>query len=297
MIQKFSRFLPALPACLFLLLPQLFRGHISWAVGVLLAGGLILLFLPRFSSELTAQNPSNVPGQDLASPAASGDVPLSQPTGLAPLIRERLLHGYVLLALFLLAISSLPIGAWLSRPLLLPHSKANADAVVMLACGFMSAGAPDFGGYQRFVHAARLFREKRAPVLVLSTSEIAKNGHRQKYWVASLSWLCHLHEPGVEVLDRGRDTRSEARIIAEHLLPRGLKRILLVTNGPHILRSVRAFEKAGFEVLPAPVQTAATIREADDGLGLFHFAVHEWLGLLLYWLRGDIDFPFRHWTW
>lgn len=190
-------------------------------------------------------------------------------------------------------VSTFPIGAWLSRPLLLPHSTENAQAIVVLACGFKEKGSPDFGGLQRFLHALKLFREGRAPRIIQSTSEIVREGNRQAYWIASLTRLIGLSSDSIEITMEGVDTRSEARRLAEKLFPRNIRRILLVTNGPHILRTVRSFEKVGFEVLPAPVQTEENIIEADGGAALFHFALHEWIGNFVYWLRGDIDYPFR----
>ena len=186
------------------------------------------------------------------------------------------------------------IGAWMCRPLLLPHSTENAQAIVVLACGFQKNGAPDFGGMQRFWHAYSLYREKRAPLMIFSTSEVERDGHRQSYWVASLTQTLGLATSSFEMLTKGTDTREEARIIAQHLLPRNLRRILLVTHGPHILRTVKAFEKQGFQVLPAPVQTVENIEETTEArISLFNYAIHEWLGLGLYWVRGDIEFPFN----
>jgi uncharacterized SAM-binding protein YcdF (DUF218 family) len=52
---------------------------------------------------------------------------------------------------------------------------------------------------------------------------------------------------------RGRTTREEARVSWEDLAPRGIRRILLVTGSEHMPRAAALFRRAGFEVVPAPI--------------------------------------------
>jgi uncharacterized SAM-binding protein YcdF (DUF218 family) len=52
---------------------------------------------------------------------------------------------------------------------------------------------------------------------------------------------------------RSRTTWENAQLSAQVLLPQGIKRVVVVTQAAHMPRSVWSFEKAGFEVVPAPV--------------------------------------------
>jgi uncharacterized SAM-binding protein YcdF (DUF218 family) len=52
---------------------------------------------------------------------------------------------------------------------------------------------------------------------------------------------------------RSRDTAENARLMAEAMRRDKIQRIALVTNAWHMPRSVSAFEKAGFQVTPAPM--------------------------------------------
>lgn len=185
----------------------------------------------------------------------------------------------------------LPIGAWIGTPLVLPHSGEQADAIVVLASGIRPDGRPGYSGYQRVIHGVELFKAGRAPYLVLSTGDLpGRVTGREDAWVASFVSLVGLASGTYEIISDMVDTRGEARTCAGRLLPGGKKRILLVTNGGHILRGARVFEKNGFEVLPAPVQRAEEISSSQQGnLGLYHAIVHEWIGLVVYRLRGDID--------
>jgi uncharacterized SAM-binding protein YcdF (DUF218 family) len=219
----------------------------------------------------------------------------------SPLPKSRLSRGrqaalgFAVYAGLVLLIQYSPLGEWLCRPLLLPHSQGNADAIVTVAGGHQAAGMPTFGGLQRFLHATKLLSDGRAPFLVVSTSAITNaDGSRESDWVASLTPRLGIASGCMLVLKEGHNTISEARAVARALFPKGLKRILVVTHGPHILRTVRCFEAQGFEVLPAPVHEARTL-DAVTGhaFTLFNYAVHEWIGNIWYWLRGDIAFPFR----
>ncbi|MBF0500651.1 MAG: YdcF family protein [Candidatus Riflebacteria bacterium] len=203
-------------------------------------------------------------------------------------------QGIAVLGCLLLLLDLKPVGSWIGRPLMLPHSRENADAIIVLASGVSMGGAPGFAGYQRFFHGYTLLKEGRAPRLYCSTGNSrTTDGFTEKQWVASFATLLSLTGPTFEIITDMVDTRGEAATFAHLLIPRGISRILLVTNGGHILRATRVFEKNGFVVLPAPVQTSDTLEAANEG-NLYQFIamVHEWLGLVQYWARGDIRFPF-----
>lgn len=68
---------------------------------------------------------------------------------------------------------------------------------------------------------------------------------------------------------------------------------LLITSAWHLPRAVAAFRAEGLDVLPYPVdyRTAPAQlvwpRDIGSSLGLAGIALHEWLGMLVYWLSGD----------
>jgi len=202
-------------------------------------------------------------------------------------------QGMIILGFLFLTTSFFPIGAWMARPLMLPPRLEKADAIVVLAAGTYASGAPTFSGLQRTLHGFTLFKKGLAPLLILSTSEVIEpSGVRESGWVASLAALVGVASPQVEIVQEGTTTRTEALAIIPRLESRGVRRILLVTNGAHIFRSVKTFARHGLEVLPAPVQTAGNAHEARESYwGSFYATVHEWLGIGVYWLRGDISLP------
>ncbi len=86
--------------------------------------------------------------------------------------------------------------------------------------------------------------------------------------------------------DRSRDTAENAAQMAALLQRDGVRRIALVTDAWHMPRAQRAFEKAGFEVVPAPMGFALPRERAllewmpsAQGLLVSRAVLREWLGL------------------
>ena len=73
-----------------------------------------------------------------------------------------------------------------------------------------------------------------------------------------------------------------------------LKPWLLITSASHMYRSARIFEKQGTAIIPVPVdyQTAASLRwtkfDLEDGIQNWNKLVHEFVGLLAYWITEKI---------
>jgi uncharacterized SAM-binding protein YcdF (DUF218 family) len=126
-------------------------------------------------------------------------------------------------------------------------------SLVLLGCRLGRRGALSATAERRAARAADAFRAG------LSSHILACGG---KAWsgVRETDALCgFLRESGVpeSALERegwSRSTRQNAHFAAKLLLPRGVRRIGLVTCDWHMARALRCFEGAGFEpvALPAP---------------------------------------------
>jgi len=89
-----------------------------------------------------------------------------------------------------------------------------------------------------------------------------------------------------------RNTYENAKLTRALLGDRASGRWVLVTSAFHMPRAVGVFRKAGFDVLPYPVdvrtrpdQQRGFIR-MSAGLSRLDVAAREWAGLLGYWLMG-----------
>jgi uncharacterized SAM-binding protein YcdF (DUF218 family) len=93
------------------------------------------------------------------------------------------------------------------------------------------------------------------------TSQILVCGGKAWHGARECDELCaFLLERGVPqaALEReshSRSTRQNAQYAAELLLPRGERKVWLVTCDWHMPRAVRCFEAAGFQAQPLPAQS------------------------------------------
>jgi len=69
---------------------------------------------------------------------------------------------------------------------------------------------------------------------------------------------------------------------------------LLITSASHMYRSLQIFQKQGIDVIPVPVdyQTGNGLRwdrfDLEDGMQNWNNLMHEFIGLLAYWITGKI---------
>jgi uncharacterized SAM-binding protein YcdF (DUF218 family) len=175
-------------------------------------------------------------------------------------------------------------------------SQVNADAIVVLSGG-QYFNAPEYGGntvsketLERVRYAAMLYRQTGKPVLVSggnpqgggAEAPLMEKVLEQEYYVP-VRWI----------EDTSDNTLENARHSHDMLASEGIERIYLVTQAWHMPRSIQAFERAGFTVVPAA--TAFTTRyetnllsfipNAGALLGSYRF-MHEVIGMLWYRIKS-----------
>ena len=99
------------------------------------------------------------------------------------------------------------------------------------------------------------------------------------------------------VEDRSRNTIENAIYSRDMAQPKLGEVWLLVTSAWHMPRAVGCFRRAGFDVLPYPVdfRTAAKkdwLFSLSRHLALLDIAAKEWVGLVSYRLLGRVDSVF-----
>ena len=165
---------------------------------------------------------------------------------------------------------------------------AHADAIVVLAGSLSPSGALTAGSLRRTVHGIVLFREGLAPLLVLSGGPAIDKGLREAEVRAGLARTLGVPHEAILADSGGHTTRDEAVRLRPILQPRGVRTILLVTDAEHMPRARGVFERAGFEVLPAPVGEPEPTLEPGARLDLFGRTAQEMLAGLYYRLVGSL---------
>lgn len=161
--------------------------------------------------------------------------------------------GAAVLALFVGAAFTPLANALHSRLVPAPRLE-RAEAIVVLGAGVSSLGTLSDSSLRRALLGIELQRRGLAPRLVLlgptagDVDEAAIRG--------ALARSLGVRDGAIVPVTGGRTTREEAARTRAALGP-AARRILLVTGGLHMARASALYERAGFEVLPAPVDDAS----------------------------------------
>lgn len=157
---------------------------------------------------------------------------------------------------------------------------------------------PISGAAERMTVSVALLRQHPALQLVFSGGEgqLITTGISESEMARAF-----YREQGVEMSraqfeGRSRNTRENARYVAELLAQRCKEPWLLVTSAAHMPRAMAEFQATGCNVTPYPVGfrtgAATTLREysIEESLQSWVVAIHEWLGSMVYRLTRDAIF-------
>jgi uncharacterized SAM-binding protein YcdF (DUF218 family) len=137
----------------------------------------------------------------------------------------------------------------------------RADAIVVLGQAVLPDGTLPPISLQRTVYGILLFKRGLAPLIVFSGARLTDVDVSEAHVRARLAEELGVPPAAILTETDVQTTRDEAGRIAGQLVPRGARRILLVSEGAHLSRARGLFARAGFEVHAAP---------SDGGLGDAH---------------------------
>ncbi|WGV26173.1 YdcF family protein [Halotia branconii] len=229
--------------------------------------------------------------------------------------RPRIAAGAIALSLILLLVCS---NAWVSKSLArslewqnLPLNPIpNADAIVVLGGATKSASPPrptvDLSeAGDRVIYAAQLYRQKKAPIIILSGGRISWRGSGSPESADMATILTSIGIPSEAIVQEpdSFNTYQNAVNVKKILETRGINRILLITSAMHMPRSLKIFQRQGIDVIPAPTdflvsqgdikELGSTPKAAilsllpdSDNLNQFTSALKEYIGSFVYRWRG-----------
>lgn len=234
--------------------------------------------------------------------------------GLVALVMARRRRGglaatFGFLALAILVTASLPVVSdalvySLEReyPPADPAAAPTAGAIVVLGGALAPGASPRLGpelvdSSDRILHAARLFRAGKAPLVIPSGGRLpwSVSARSEASEIADL--LVEWGVPRTAIVEEGnaRTTSENAVELVRLLRARGVRRVLLVTSSLHMRRALASFRAEGLEAIPSPCDAlvaAPKPREALDwvprpgALEQTHVALWELLGLAYYRVTG-----------
>ncbi|HAE05696.1 MAG TPA: hypothetical protein DCG18_02835 [Richelia sp.] len=222
---------------------------------------------------------------------------------------------FIVFSLILLLVTS---NAWISHLVVQSLEWQNlgvadlpaADAIVVLGGGTKSATFPRPGvdlaeQGDRIIYAAQLYRQKKAPTIILSGGRL---DWHESITPESTDMAVVLNSFGVPqkaIIEEPNslNTYQNARNVRKIADKNGIKKIILITSAVHMPRSLLIFKRQGMNVIPAPTDFLVS-EEKIRGLGItpkaailslipdvnnlheLTLALKEYLGILIYYLQG-----------
>jgi uncharacterized SAM-binding protein YcdF (DUF218 family) len=145
----------------------------------------------------------------------------------------------------------------------------TADAIVVLGRGPLL-------NEERSQKAAQFWREQRAPII------LATGYHNEAHHLLALITAQGIPESALLEEPYARTTEENAVLSAQMLRQRQAKRLILITDSPHMLRSLLTFRSLGFEVIPEPIPLPSDL----PSIAVSITALREYVGLMSYASAG-----------
>lgn len=220
---------------------------------------------------------------------------------------RRLLAGGVIA---FIALGLLPLGEWLVIPLENRFPRADLERGAPPTGIIILGGAEDARAdpprelaglnesaerYTEAVALARRFPRTRV-VFTGGTALLLLTAAGESVTAGRLLEALGVDKARLTLEGRARDTYENAVFTKQLVNPAPGQRWLLITSAWHMPRAMGCFRQAGFAVEPWPVdyRTSGRYRlwpndRLADGLRELDAATKEYVGLLMYYLRGRTD--------
>jgi uncharacterized SAM-binding protein YcdF (DUF218 family) len=169
----------------------------------------------------------------------------------------------------------------------LPEELPSAVDGIILAGGFhldskLEAEWPRLANHvsQRVTETARLAKLYSNAIVLYSGG--GSEGARGKDVLVRLG----VDEQRILLENESRTTAENASFAREVLRPGASSKWILVTSAYHMPRAVGVFRKAGFSIIPYPVDLRTDMSSESVLRPGAAIALREYAALLVYWLRG-----------
>lgn len=212
------------------------------------------------------------------------------------------LGGLTWVLLWSLPISSLCLGGRLEAlyPPFEPGNAPKAGAMVVLGGNTAGGRANWFEPYDkttastRAAVAARLYLAGEAPHIIVSGAAYDGISSEAETMAATLR-AEGVPERAIVLEKNSHTTYENAKFSARILNELGINEIILVTSALHMPRSVATFARQGLDVTPAAAPRQIISPKKSEfsvwlpnqrALDASRSIIKEYMGLLVYWLRG-----------
>ena len=182
-----------------------------------------------------------------------------------------------------------PFIWFLAEPLKLTDVPQKSNVIVVFAGGVGESGKAGQGYEERVQYAVELYKKGYAANLIFSSGSLyaIKETEVMKMLAVSMGVPAEV----IVLEDKAHSTFTNVEFTKEILDRKKWNSILLVSSPYHMLRSSLVFRKIGGEIdityTPIP---QSLFYSRDEGVKLRHIRaiLHEYLGIVYYWVKGLI---------
>lgn len=187
-----------------------------------------------------------------------------------------------------LVVTLTPAANTVAMRIAVPSRIEKSDAIVVLAGGLLRDGTLLDESMRRAMQGFALYKEGLAPLIVLSgRARLDRPTPTEAEVRAEFAQRFGIPSDAILTETTANTTREESVAIGRILQQRNVSRILLVTESLHLRRSMLVFERAGFQVLPAPSDDFSTSADSPGyRLWLFTRVMQEAAALAYYRAAG-----------
>ena len=233
-----------------------------------------------------AQDPADVRAGSPAAAAASG---VTRRAWRLPRWRSRfrlgVLCGIVLVLGVRQIINETGFADSLVGPLVHSDTTGSADAIVVMGAGIVGPCEPNLNSMRRVMLATRLFRDRRAPIMLITGGAPSGLPCPVSEVMARVAYELGVPRDAVTLETRSRSTHENAIESAPLLRQLGARRVLIVTDRLHMNRAAGVFVQAGFETERVNVPVYAG---HADNVSMLTAGMREYVALAYYRWRGWI---------
>jgi len=197
------------------------------------------------------------------------------------LLRRVVTGGCAALGLLVVFVTFTPFVSWYGGVLAGPWNGPTGDTLIVLGAGSLDQGFPSQGTMLRCLYAVRVYQAGGFRRIVLTGFPIAD--HMRRLMIAE-----GIPAEAVQVENASESTHENALYTAASLAGDHGSKVLL-TSDYHMFRAVRAFRKAGINVLPLPIPDVrkratgvlgrwpAFLDEAVESCKIVYYFLHGWI--------------------
>lgn len=204
-------------------------------------------------------------------------------------LSRRLIELLALVGGVWLAIAYTPLANVLVLPLsIIPSQPSKADVIVILSGGRYLDGSLNDEALRRTITGVRLYRLELAPLLLFTGGPCC--GQSASALMGNLAVDLGVPRSAILIEEQSLRTSESAIHSAALLRMNRMSSAILVTGPLHMRRAMLAFEHAGVSVSPvcADGKNLWLLTGGVERLSLLQAAIHEYLGLAFYRIRGWI---------